>query len=631
MNELWEPIRIGSMELKNRFAMAPMVTCLAEPGGEVSDEIVAYYERRARGGAAMIIVEAVAVHPQGVVFDRALSLFDDRQIKGISRIAEAIKKHDCKAVLQLAHPGRQSNSKNTGLPPIGPSPIPWASFAEVPRELILAEIEELIESFAEAARRTRDAGFDGVEFHGAHGYLICQFFSPMSNKRIDAYGGDVHKRARFGVDIVKLTREKVGRDYPILFRVSGSEVEEGALTTDDTRIISRLLQDAGVDCIDVSAGYWGTAEWMSQPAFMKPGCIVKYATEIKRQVSVPVIAVGRINDPRLAETILKEGNADIIALGRPLLADPDYPLKAKEGRGKDIVKCIACNTCLDLIFLYQPIQCVQNPYAGYNLEVEEEKKAKSPRKVLVIGEGPAALEAARVAGARGHDAVFWKTKEQPGGYWSWLMHGFAADKLRALKNLGVIVEAKERVTPQMVRQLSPNIVMVEKAVSPSVPRLPGVNGRNVVQAVDILSGEKEVEGKVVILGGSNIGLQVALSLGKKGADVTIIEEKRGLAFEIEQLTRRVLLQRLDACNVKTLFRCKVTAIDAHGVAFMDGDGKQGRADAQYIVLALGMEPSMRLIEDIEKEGFSTVPLEYCHSQRNVYDLVRQGGMAARKI
>lgn len=631
MNKLWEPARIGSMELKNRFVMAPMVTGLAKPEGEVSDEMVAFYERRARGGVAMIIVEASAVHPQGVISDRELKLSDDSYIPGLASIAEAIKKHDCKAVLQLHHPGRQADSRVTGFPVVAPSPVPWASFAEVPGELTVPEIEELVQCYAQAACRAREAGFDGVEFHGAHGYLICQFFSPLSNKRTDGYGGDVHKRAKFGVDIMKLAREMLGPEYPVLFRISGSEMEEGGLTTDDTRIIAGLLQEAGADCIDVSAGNYGASEWMSQTAFMKPGCIVKYATEIKREVDVPVITVGRINDPRLAETILEEDNADIIALGRPLLADPDYPLKAQQGRREDIVKCIACNNCLDIIFLYKPIGCIQNPYVSYEHEENAEEKAATPRKVLIIGEGPAALEAARIAALRGHDTTLWKTKEQPGGYWSWLIHGFVAEKLKAVKKLGVKIEDKDRVTAEMVSRLSPGAVLVEKEVIPGVPNIPGVDGRSVVQAVNILSGEKTAEGKVAILGGGSMGVQTALHLGKRGADVTIIEEKRGPAFEIEQVTRKVLVQRLKACNVKTLFRCKAAAIEENGVNYLDGEGNPGTVEAENVVLALEMETRTELIDNLGKEGFHTVALEYCHSQRGVCNSVRQGAEAARSI
>ncbi|MBI4595761.1 MAG: FAD-dependent oxidoreductase [Candidatus Tectomicrobia bacterium] len=631
MSKLWEPIRIGTMELKNRFIMAPMFTCLANPGGQVSDEIVQYYERRAKGGAAMIIVEIAAVHPQGAISDRELLLTDDRYIPGMARIAEAIKKHNCKAVLQLHHPGRQADSKVTGFPTVGPSPVPWASFSDMPRELTLAEVKELVQCYAEAARRTREAGFDGVEFHGAHGYLICQFFSPLSNKRTDEYGGDVYKRAKFGVDIMKLARQKLGREYPILFRISGSEIEEGGLTTDETRIIARLLQEAGADCIDVSAGYYGTSEWVSQPAFMKPGCIVKYATEIKREVSVPVITVGRINQPHLAETILEENNADLVALGRPLLADPDYPLKAKEGKPQNIVKCIACNTCMDLVFLRKHITCVQNPYAGYEREEGNEGKVQNPRKVLVIGEGPAAMEAARVAGLRGHETVFWRTKGQPGGHWTWLIHAFVTDKLKAVKAAGAKIEKKDEVNLNMVKKLSPAVVMVEQGVRPSVPTIPGVNGKKVMQAVDVLSGSQELKGKVVIIGGGNLGVQTALQLGKKALDITIIEERRGPAFEVEQISRKLLMQKLVARKVQMLFQCKVTAIDGNGVIYLAKDGKESRVNADHIVLALGMEPDLKLLESIKQEGYPTVPLEYCSAQRSVYDFVRQGALAARKV
>ncbi len=631
MSKLWEPIKIGSMELKNRFIMAPMFTCMAAPGGEASDEIVAYYERRAKGGSSKINVEIAAVHPQGVICDQELVLYDDKFIPGMARIAEAIKKHDCKAVLQVHHPGRQAESKVTGFPTVGPSPVPWADFSDVPRELTVAEIEELIECYAEAARRTRDAGFDGVQFHGAHGYLICQFFSPLSNKRTDDYGGNVRKRAKFGVDIVKLARQKLGSEYPILFRISGSEIEEGGITTDDAREIAGLLQEAGVDCIDVSAGYYGTSEYTSQPAFMKPGCIVKYATEVKRGVDLPVITVGRINDPRLADTILEEGNADIIALGRPLLADPDYPLKAQEGKREDIVKCIACNTCMDLVFLRKTINCIQNPYAGYELEVEGEEKAAASRKVLVIGEGPSALEAARASGARGHQTVLWRTRAQPGGHWSWLIHAFVNDKLKAVEELGVEVESRDEVTVEMVNRQSPDVVMVEEAVDAAVPDIPGVDGGKVVQAVDILSGEKEAEGKVVILGGGNLGVQTALHLGKKGAQITIIEERRGPVFEVEQISRKLLVERLNSYNAKMIFRSKVTTLDEKGVTFLNKEGEENRVDADCIVLALGMEPRGELVQLLEKESYGVVPLYYCTSQRSVYDFARQGTLAARGI
>lgn len=631
MSKLWTPIRIGNMELKNRFIMAPMFTCLAKPGGEVSDEIVDYYERRARGGAAMIIVEIAAVHPHGAICDRELLLIDDRYIAGMSRIAQAIKKHNCQAVLQLHHPGRQAESRVTGFPTVGPSAVPWASFSEMPRELTRSEVEELVQCYAEAARRTRDAGFDGVEFHGAHGYLICQFLSPLSNKRTDEYGGDVYKRSKFAVDIVKLSRQKLGREYPILFRISGSEIEEGGLTTEETRIIANLLQEAGVDCIDVSAGYYGTSEWISQPAFMKPGCIVKYATEVKRDVSVPVITVGRINDPKLAENILEEGNADIIALGRPLLADPDYPLKAQQDKRQDIVKCIACNTCMDLVFLRKPITCVQNPYAGYESEEGKEGKAGNPRKVLVTGQGPAALEAARVAGLRGHDTFLWKTAGQPGGHWSWLIHAFVNDKMKAVKAAGVKIESKDEVTMEMVKKLDPAIVLAEKAVAPIVPNIPGADGQNVVQAADILSGSKEIKGTVVILGGGNMGVQTALHLSKKGARITIIEGRRGPAFEVEQISRKLLVQRLTAAKIRMMFQCKVMAIDAAGVIYKNREGEQGRVDADHIVLALGMKPGVDMVENLQREGYSTIALEYCHSQRSVYEFARQGALAARNI
>ncbi|MEE8397767.1 MAG: FAD-dependent oxidoreductase [Desulfobacterales bacterium] len=631
MSKLWEPIRIGSMELKNRLIMAPMLTCLAEPGGEVTNELIEYYERRARGGTAMIIVEIAAVHAHGVTCDRQLILSDDTYIPGMARLAEAIKKHDCRAVLQLHHPGRQTDSRITGFPTVGPSPIPWSDFADVPKELTIAEVSELIQCYVEAARRACDAGFDGVEFHGAHGYLICQFFSPLSNKRTDGYGGDVKKRARFGVEIVELARQKLGGQYPMLFRISGSEIEEGGLTTDDQIITARLLQEAGVDCIDVSAGYYGTSEWTTQPAFMKPGCIVEYATEIKRNIDIPVITVGRINSPKLAESILEGERADIIALGRPLLADPDYPLKARQGKGREIIKCIACNTCMDLVFQRKSIHCIQNPCAGYESEEGAEAQATNPCRVLVIGEGPAALEAARVAALRGHDTALWRTTQPSGGHWSWLIRGFANRKLRAAADAGTKVQQEDDIRIDRIRELKPDVVLVEESAHPILPDIPGVQADNVVLAEDVLSGEKELKGRIVILGGGNRGVQTALHLGKTGAQITIIEGKRGPAFEIEQISRKVLVQKLSDLGVKMHFHCAVASIDPTGVTYENQEGLQSRLDADKVVIALGMKTESGLAETIAGEGYRTVTLEYCSSQRGVHASIRQGTIAARQV
>lgn len=631
MSKIWEPISIGSMELKNRLIMAPMLTCLAKPDGEVSDEMIAYYERRARGEAAMIIVEIAAVHDHGIICDRQLILTRDKYVPGMARLAAAIKKHNCRAVLQLHHPGRQADSRITGFPTVGPSPIPWARVADVPKELTTAEVEELIQCYGSAARRARDAGFDGVEFHGAHGYLICQFFSPLSNKRTDDYGGDVYKRARFGVDIVKLAREKLGGQYPLLFRISGSEIEEGGLTTNDQRITAKLLQEVGVDCIDVSAGYYGTSEWTTQPAFMKPGCIVKYASEIKRNIDVPVIAVGRINHPRLAESILEDQRADIIALGRPLLADPDYPLKARQGKGHEIAKCIACNTCMDRVSLSKTIHCIQNPYAGYESEEGTEVQTIDPCSVLVIGEGPAALEAARVAALRGHDTILWKTAHQPGGHWSWLIHGFVNRKLKAATDAGAKVQDQDDIDIGRIQELGPDVVLIEESAHPILPDIPGVQAANVVQATAVLAGEKELRGRIVILGGGNIGVQTALRLGKRGNQITILEGRRALAFEIEQISRKVLVRKLTGLGVKMHVDCVATAIDPKGVTVVGQEGLQNRLEADYVVLALGMETTSELAERATREGYRTITLEYCASQRSVHASVRQGAIAARQV
>ncbi|MDP6346856.1 MAG: NADH:flavin oxidoreductase, partial [Dehalococcoidia bacterium] len=363
--KLFEPIDIGTLHLKNRLVMPPMNSRMGDPGGVVSQRTVDYYARRAQGGVGFIIVEIGAVDPVQIVSPTQLQLSDDRFIPGMARLAQAIKDNGARSAIQIHHPGRQAPASVTGTPAVAPSTLSSRRSGETPKELSPSEIEGLVGLFAQAARRAKDAGFEAVEIHGAHGYLLCQFLSPYSNHRDDDYGGDAARRARFPLQVIEAVRNEVGRDFPIIFRFSASEFTQGGLTIEDGKAIARLVEEAGVDCLSISAGTDASLEWAVQPVLLPVGCLLPLAEAVRQEAYVPVIAVGRINHPSIAEAALQEGKADLIALGRPLLADPDYPRKAQEGRWDEIRKCIACNSCRrDPWPRELPICCLLNPETG---------------------------------------------------------------------------------------------------------------------------------------------------------------------------------------------------------------------------------------------------------------------------
>lgn len=344
--KLFEQGRIGSLELKNRLVMPPMATNFASKDGTVTDRQIAYYEERAKGGVGLVIVEVSCVDsPVGKGMARQICIDDDKFIPGLRGLAKAIKRHGAAAAIQLHHAGRQTSSKITGHQPVAPSPIPGSDGVQ-PKPLTLKAIEELIARFTEAAERAKKAGFDGVELHGAHGYLISQFLSPLSNHRQDAYGGSVQNRARFLLDIIKAARSKVGKDYPLWCRLSAMEISADGITPEETQIVAKLAEKAGVDAIHVSAHQVGPAR---RPPMAQPPCnFVPWAQAIKEVVSVPIIAVSRI-PPELAEDVIRDGKADFVSIGRQLLVDPYLPQKVQWGKIEDIRPCIYCLTCLDSI------------------------------------------------------------------------------------------------------------------------------------------------------------------------------------------------------------------------------------------------------------------------------------------
>jgi len=417
LNNLFSEIELGGMVLKNRIVMPPMLTGFAAEDGSVTDRMLAYYRERARGGAALITVESTNIEvPSGDHYLRQLSIGDDHFCEGLASLAGAIQEGGAKASIQVGHQGRYCAPFITGTGPLSPSREDPLDYWPESQEMGEDDIHRVTCELAAAAGRARDAGFYAVELHGAHGYLLCQFLSHLTNRREDRYGGDVVSRAAFPVEVVEAVRAEVGEGFPIVLRLSADEFAPGGITVEDTVVTAGMAEDAGVDCLHISAGSHQSKKPMSiAPMAFPRGCLVHLASRVKQAVNVPVMAVGRINDAILADSIMGEGKADLIAMGRALIADPELPAKVERGEEGTIRPCIACNTCIDeSVMRAQPLVCAVNARVGVE-EEREIKRAGTPRSVAVLGGGPAGMEAARVAALRGHRVTLHEKGPELGG------------------------------------------------------------------------------------------------------------------------------------------------------------------------------------------------------------------------
>ncbi|WP_406677799.1 FAD-dependent oxidoreductase [Neomoorella carbonis] len=606
---LISPTKIGNLQLKNRMVMPPMETNYAYSDGSVTDRLVTYHEERARGGVGLIIVEASYVHITGKGFKNGLGIYSDRLIPGLRRLVEAVHAHGAKIAIQLFHGGRQAHSEYTGQPLLAPSPIPDPTVGEIPKELSRDEINMLVKAFAEAARRAKTAGFDAIEIHGAHGYLLDEFLSPFSNKRTDEYGGSLENRMRFPLEVVRAVRQAVGPEFPIIYRMSADEKVPGGLTLDETKVVARRLEQEGVNALHVSAGVYASAQWVIQPMYLPRGCLVDLAQGIKSVVKIPVIAVGRINDPEVAEDILKAGKADLISFGRELITDPEMPKKVIEGRLDEIRHCIACcQACIDELFRDHAIGCTVNARAGYEREFTL-GRASRPRKVLVVGGGPAGMEVARVAALRGHQVTLWEKSGDLGGQ---LLLAFTPPQkgeiatfrdylIGQLAKLKVKVQLNKEATPEAVCQEKPDVVVIATGARPATLNVPGVEAENVVLSWDVLRGKVKVGKKVAVIGGGLVGCETAEYLAEKGHEVTIIEMLPQVAGDIGPLVGAMLMERLKQ-QVKIITGAKLKAIKGRTITFAYNDREEDLADIDTVVLAIGSRPEDTLAQAMEGSG-----------------------------
>lgn len=608
MKKILESITINGMTLRNRMIVSAMVTGYANPDGSASEKYIAYHESKARGGWGLIITEDYIINPKAGASAPLPALYDDSQIESHRELTERVHAAGGAIAAQLYHAGRETSSAVTGEQPVAPSAIIDPTMPEQPRALTTEEIENLEDQFAAAALRAKKAGFDAIEIHGAHGYLVNQFVSPFSNKRTDSYGGSLRNRARFALNIVAKTRALVGPDYPIIYRMSVQEYVEGGLALEEAKAFAQMLEEAGVDMIHCSQGIYGSIAAVVPPFGVTRGAFVENAAAIKSVVSIPVSAVGRINDPDLAEAILASGKADLVTMARASLADPELPNKVREERYDDISRCIGClQGCLaNSNAGTGKVRCLVNPMTGMEDEYSY-TPAETKKNVWIAGGGVAGCEAAIVAAKRGHDVTLFEKSDHLGG--QWCAAAVPMDKTEfttlvvwqenQLRALGVDVHLNTALDAAAITVGKPDALIVATGSLPVVPRsIVGIDGENVVLAQDVLLGKVETGHRVVVIGGGLVGAETADFLAHHGKEVSIIEMMDEIMRDGEPTPRAMLIDRLAKNGVNIYTETQVIAIESDAVVAERGGESVRLEGINTVIIAIGVRANKTLEESL---------------------------------
>ena len=650
--KLFEPIKLGSLELRNRIVMPPMCDNLGTPEGFVSQKTLDHYEARARGGAGLVIIESTGVdNPQSKQTGHMLSMDSDDYIPGLTKLAAVIKKHGAKAAIQPTHSGNATKRIVTGgLQPVAPSSVTRPGYEE-PHELTIEEIHRIIDKFVEASVRAQKAGFDAVELHGAHPYMGAQFLSPAWNRRTDEYGGILENRARFVLEVQRKVREAVGKEFTVWWRLNGAEYGlekfgiDKCTTLEDAQQVAKWLEEAGAAAISVTC--WGMGNYANYHRITMAGPrgnLVPLAEGIKKVVKIPVIAAGGLS-PELGEKVLTEGKADLICMGRALLADPELPNKVASGNMEDVNNCIRCNYCGDIRMISHEytghIGCTVNALLGEEAKEMEIRPAATKKKVMVVGGGPAGMEAARVAALRGHDVTLYDKSDALGGQVRLAKvppHkeeiGRFIDYLeRQIKKAGVGVKLGKQVDAGMVMAEKPDAIVIAVGATPNIPGIPGINRDNVVLAEDVLSGKASVGDRVVIIGGEPVGCETAEYLAAKGKKVVAITTLEPAMATREGISmREPLLERLGRFGIEMIAGViKCDEINEKGVKITTAEGKSRLLEADSVVLAAGYKPNPELADKLRGKVGELHLAGDCIEARRIMDAVAEGYRAGLAI
>lgn len=611
--KLFEPGFIGKLRIRNRIISAPMERNYANADGSVTQQYIDHLESKAAGGVGLILIEATYVDPLGKGRVFQVGMYDDSLIEGYRRLTDTVHARGAKIGLEFVYGGRQSHSAVTGVQAHGPSPVTCElpGYGEYPRSMTVPEIQSVVEKFGEAARRTKEAGFDIIELHCAHGYLIAQFMSPYANKRDDEYGGDFERRLRFPLEVIAAVRRNVGDDFPIACRISGDEYIEGGLVPDEVLKIAKRFEAAGVDMIDVSAGLYESAFSIVPPMGVRLGCNVHLVEGIKNVVNVPVSIAGRINDAAFADTILKEGKSDFVSMARALHADPEFPNLSREGKLDDICMCVGCNQgCIDTLGSMVPVYCAINPIIGRERDLKL-KPAEKKKKVVIVGGGPGGMSAARVAAIRGHEVSLYEKDDELGGQLRWAQKAYKRGELdqiiryltAQMKKAGVDIHLSEEMTPEKLYTLKPDEVIMATGARPYPGFIPGIDQDCVCSYLDVLQGKVELGKKVLIIGGKLIGMQIAHMVMSQGGTCIVTEPSPAICSDAGGRTKWVLLREVEnnpAVDIRT--DTSVEKINAGGAVLQHSDSYEEVTGLDNVVVCLGAMSENSLADQLKYEN-----------------------------
>ena len=605
---MFSPVQIGTVTVPNRFVVPPMGNDLANTDGSLSERSLSYYQARAKGGFGLITIESTVVYREAKGGPRKPCLFSDDTVESFRRVAYACHAYGAKVSIQLQHAGPEGNSALTGYPLKAASAMPASAGREIPEAVSNEEVYRIIECYGDAARRAQQAGIDMVEVHCAHGYLVSTFISQRTNNRTDEFGGCFENRMRLPRLIIENIRRKTGGNLPILCRINAcDEVEGGQSVQDAAAVAAYLEQECGVDALHVTRAVHLHDEFMWAPGVTHGGFNADLVTEIKRAVSVPVIAVGRFTEPQYAELLVKQGRADLIAFGRQSIADPELPAKARNGQLETLSPCIGCLLgCVPNMFAGKPITCAVNPCVGRECELTPVPEKK---RVTVVGGGPGGLYAAWACAVRGHQVTLVEKARELGGNFRIAAYptgkGQLTEAIRSMivkcQQAGVDLRCGVEAEEMLLRSLAPDAIILATGSTPLILPIPGLSDCGYVTAQDMLDGKAQMGKCVLVVGGGMVGCEAAEYLAERGHQVAVIEMKDVIAADVTPENRRYMFENFEENHVLLRPGAKVTQFYTDGVDYALADGSTGSLRGyDNIVLAMGSRSNTALKDTAEK-------------------------------
>lgn len=608
LKKMFEPIQIGSMRVNNRFVVPPMSNNFAIASGELSERSMYYYRERAKGGFGLITVEATVIDPTAKGGPRKHCLYDDSQIGALKKVVDECHTYGSKVMVQLQQAGPEGSAKAAGYPLKSASRIQASFSKDIPLEMTTKQIYELVELYGDAALRAKKAGVDAVEVHMAHGYLVSSFISPQTNKRVDEFGGCFENRMRLPKLIIENVRRKVGHNIAVLARINSCDETLGGITVEDAMAAASYLEACGIDGIDVSRSIHLKDEYMWAPTMIHQGFNLDHVKHIKDVVDIPVITVGRYNDPFLPELVVKKGYADMIAMGRQSIADPHFPNKAAANQYDEITPCIAClQGCVGNMFVGKPIECLVNPFVGYEEHLTE--KATESKKVMVVGGGVGGMYAAYQLARKGHQVDLYEASDVLGGQMRLAavppgkgdITQMVRNEITLCNKYGVKVHLNTLVDNQKVKDEQPDVLIIATGAKPLRPNIKGIE--NTINAIDVLDGKVQCGKKALVIGGGLVGCETADFLGERGFEVAVVEGREDIAMDIISEHKIYLLKSFKENNIQVHTNSMVKEIKADGI-IVDHQGQEETLSGfDSIVLALGSASYQPFEENLVKEHY----------------------------